>query len=166
MNEHPTDQLEQLELLNRERLEGWWDAIGQAPAYPTQSDTVVRLLRAMGYAADNDRLIQFVNDLLIPPVPRQAGKLAWNATSIVALACAMEARRLWQPFSKIHGHKFTLAEKLCQVAQHDGTEPFNDLAQFDIEGLLASAITVAHDPGAVQFVIEALRTKLKNEGIL
>lgn len=160
------DQLADIERKNRIHLENWWAAIGQEPHYPAASDTVVRLLRAMQYRADNDTLLQFVNEQIIPPVARENGRLSWNATNIVTLGCALEARRSWQPFSQLHAHKFTLAEKLAQIAEHEGEEAFYDLSEFDVEGLLGIIISVSNDPGAVQFATEALRIKLKREGVL
>jgi hypothetical protein len=91
----------------------------------------------------------YVTDGIIPPVEREAGRLRWSATTIVAAACVLDARRRWKPFSKIHGHKMTWPEKLVQLAEHGGQQAFSDLHCFDVEQLLAGIVAVAHDPGAV-----------------
>jgi hypothetical protein len=161
-----SETLADLERQNQERIAGWWDLVGQAAAYPVGSDTVVKLLRAVEYACDNDKLLQAVNDGWIPPVARQAGRLAWSASSTVSLACALEARRAWLPFSKIHGHKLTLAEKLVQLNENDGQAAIPDLAEFDIAGLLGLLVAIADDGGAVRAVAEAIRQRLRMDGVV
>lgn len=164
MSEHI--DLAAVEETNRERLLGWWDLISTEPSYPVPSTTVVKLLQAVEYRCDNDTLLGAVADGWIPPVPRQAGRMTWDATSIVALSCALEARRLWQPFSKIHGHKFSFAEKCVQLCNRDGGQPFDDLHQYDFAGLLGILHQVSGDPAAVQVMAEAIRHKLQSEGIV
>lgn len=164
MEEFETDQLTNIETRNRERLAGWFDAIGQEARYPATSDTVVRLCRVAQYAASNDILLEAVNNQWIPPVAREAGRLAWSATDIVALSCALEARRMWQPFSQLHGHKLTMPEKLRELSENG--EAINDLHKFDLDALLAILIQVSGDSSAVVCMAEAIRQKLKEEGIL
>jgi hypothetical protein len=163
-DEFELDQLTNIETRNRERLATWFDAIGREPVYPATSDTVVRLLRVAQYATSNDILLQAVNEMWIPPVAREAGRLAWSATDIVALSCALEARRMWQPCSPLHSHKLTMAEKLRELSENG--EAINDLHKFDFDALLAILIQVSGDSSAVICMAEALRQKLKSEGVL
>ena len=154
------------EALNRQRIAGWWDLLGEPPAYPVSTDVVGRLLRAVEYLADNDRVLQAVNEEWFPPPERVAGRFAWTATNIVTLGSALEARRLWKPGSKIHLHKFSAAERIRHLCEADGGEFLNDLHEFDIEGLLGMLVQVSRDSGAVEVLAEAIREKLKREGVL
>jgi len=159
-------ELSEAEQLNREQLAGWWDLLGRDPEYPASTSTVAELLSAVDYVADPDVVIRAISEGWLPPPPKAAGRHYWRASDIVQLATAMESRRAWKPFSKIHGHKLTQIERLHQVLEHRGQETFNDLAQFDYEGLLGMLHSVASDAGAVQIMTEALRQKLRSEGII
>lgn len=161
-----TDQLAALEELNRQRCRGWWDALGEEPYYPVDSATVCRLLQTVDYLVDHDWLLAAVNERMVPPVPRINGKLAWDATAIVTLTCAAEARRRWKPMSQIHAHKLSLAEKLIQLCEAEGSEAYNDLHRYDLEGLLGILHQVAGDRGAVCVIAEGIRLKLQREGKL
>jgi hypothetical protein len=161
-----TNQLATLEEVSRQRLAGWWDAMGEEPHYPCDSATVCRLLQRVDYAVDHDWLLHAIEHKMIPPPPRVAGRLAWDATHIVALAAAAEARRRWVPGSTIHFHKLSLAEKIVQCCREHGGEPFSDLHEFDLEGLLGVLHQIAGDAGAVQCIAEAIREKLKRQGVL
>jgi hypothetical protein len=160
------DQIAAIDEINRGRLQGWWDLAGEEPHYPIGTADVVRLMQRVDYLVDNDTLVAWVNEKVIPPVPRQNGRLAWHATNIVAATSAAEARRKWKAFSTVHGHKLTMIEKINQIAAHRGEAAFADLAEFDIEGLLGVLVQVSCDQGAVQIMAEALRTKLQGMGVL
>lgn len=79
---------------------------------------------------------------------------------------ALETRRMWLPFSKIHGAKMTLIEKIRRVREVRGEEAFEDLAVFDVPWLLAALVTVAHDKQAVEVMTEALKMKLMRAGVI
>jgi hypothetical protein len=160
------DQLAAAEETNQRRIEGWWHLAGEEPRYPLGTADVAKLLQRVDYLVDSDLLLAWANEGVIPPVPLQSGRPAWNATSIVTAAAAAEARRKWKPFSTIHGHKLTMIEKIHQIAEHQGGSAFNDLAAFDIEGLLGILVDVSCDRGAVQVMAEAIRTKLKEQGVI
>src|SRR5262245_48008307 len=159
-------QLAVLEDKNRERIAGWFDLAGIEAAYPVASDTVVKLLRAIEYLCDNDTLLAYLNDEIIPPVPRQNGRLVWSATNVVSLAAALEARRKWQPFSTLHAVKFSMIERLQHIYDAQGGSAFSDLAAFDIDALLGLLHQAGGDRGAVAVLAEALREKLKGAGVL
>lgn len=156
------------EEIARQRLAGWWAAMGVVePEYPADTATVVRLVQAAEYACDHDTVLAYLNGGVIPPVPEgDNGGHAWNATHIVTLACALEMRRKWKPFSQLHAAKFTATEKLMHVCEHGGESAFTDLAQYDIDALLALLVQTAGNVGLVQTLVEALRHKMKLEGVL
>lgn len=166
MQECDPDKLVTLEEKNRERLAGWWGSLGEDPRYPVGTQDAVRLLAVADYQISHDDLLAWTSENVIPPVPRQNGRLAWNATCIVAAACAAEFRRMWKPFSAIHGHKLTMVETLKQVLDREGQPTFNDLSKFDVPGLLGILHDVAGDRGATQIMVEALREKLKGIGVV
>lgn len=159
-------EIDSTESMNRQRVAGWWDVLGEPPQYPVSTDVVGRLLRAVEYQADNDRVLQAVNEEWFPPVERHAGRLAWTATNIVTLASALEARRMWKPGSKIHLHKFSAAERIRHLCESEGSEFLDDLHEFDLEGLLGMLVQVSREAGAVEIMAEAIREKLKREGVL
>jgi hypothetical protein len=161
-----SDALAQQEAAARVRVSGWFDALGETPFYPVDSETVCRLLQQQDWRIDHDWLLQAVNERWVPPVPRVNGKLAWDATAIVTLAAAAEIRRRWVPGSPIHFHKLSLAEKLIQFHEQQGGEAFSELAKLDLEGLIGMLHEVAGDRGATCFVAEALRTKLQREELM
>lgn len=155
------------EQVARERIAGWWSLLGVTdPQYPTDTATVCRLLQAVEYIVTPDDVLAYVSGGIIPPVPGDGGRHEWNATNIVALAAALELRRRWHPFSRLHGHKMTAVEKVKAICEHRGESAFEDLAQFDLEGLLGMLVQVSHDAGAVQCLAAALREKLAQEAVL
>jgi hypothetical protein len=160
------EQLEALEETNRARLSGWWDLAGLEPAYPADTETVVKLLTAVEYLCEPDVLLGYLNEQAIPPVGRVAGRLSWSATNVVTAACALEARRRWKPFSTIHAAKFSMIEKLQQIYEAKGGTAFSDLADFDLEALLGLLHQAGGDRGATSVVAEAIRQKLKGLGVL
>ena len=159
-------QLAAVEEVNRQRLEGWWAMVGEEPHYPIGTAEAAAMLQRADYDLSADTLLAWSNQGVLPPVPLQSGRPAWNATNIVTAAAAAEARRKWKPFSTIHGHKLTMIEKIHQIAEHQGGSAFKDLAAFDIEGLLGVLVDVSCDRGAVQVMAEAIRTKLKEQGVI
>ena len=139
------------------------------PSYPADTATVVRLLSAVEYDVTADTLLGYLTEKSIPPVQRLNGRLAWSATNITTAACALEARRKWKPFSTLHGHKKTMIERLQEIYAREGTNggtAFSDLADFDYDALLALLIQAGGDAGAVSCLAEALRQKLKQQGVL
>lgn len=160
------EDFEALEERNRLRLSGWWNQLGREPEYPTNTGTAVELCQAADYAVDADWVLAAISHGWVPPVPREAGRLQWDATAIVSLACAAETRRKWVPFSKMHGHKLRMIEKLQELCSREGASAFRDLDGFDFEGLLALQLQVSGDAGAVEMLNRAIHEKLKKEGIL
>lgn len=155
---------ESTEQLNRQRIASWWALLGCEPEYPAKTATVVEMLQAVEYAIDADDLVAIAGTWF-PSPERESSRLAWTATDIVAAAMALECRRLWKPFSKIHGGKLTLAEKMRQTAEHRGDELFSDLAGLDVRRLLAALHEVRNDPEAVSWVATGLELKLQQAGI-
>lgn len=155
-----------IEEQNRERIAAWWERIGQEPEYPTSTATVAALLSAVDYVCNPDIIVRAITEEWIRSPAKSGGRHHWQASDIVTLASALEYRRMWEPFSQIHGHKLTQIEKLQQVLTYRGEETFTDLAQYDYEGLLGMLHSVAHDVGAVQVMTEAIRHKLKLTGVL
>lgn len=160
------EQLTTVEETSRGHIAGWWNAIGREPDYPCDTATTVKLLRAVDYDVDPDLLLGYLTDDIIPPVPVERGRHQWSATAIVTVACAAEARRRWIAFSQIHSSKTNQAEMLVQLCERQSSDPFTDLARYDIPALLAITAQVSHCKPAVEYMVEALRTKLKLEGVL
>lgn len=158
------DNLE-IEERNQQRLAGWWALLGAEPEYPVPTSRVLELLTAVEYAIDNDLVLKAITDGWFMPPQRENSRYAWTATDIAALAAALEGRRLWRPFSQIHGHKRTHVEKLQELLNERGEQTFADLGKFDFAGLLGLLVKVSHDPGAVQVLALAIKTKLESKGI-
>jgi hypothetical protein len=161
----PTNH-ESTEELNRERILSWWGLMGEEPSYPASTATAAKLLLAVDYVADPDRLLAAMTDGWFPSPEKDGTRLQWAATDIVAAAVAFEHRRLWKPFSMVHGHKLTLPERIVQACEVKGEEVFDDLSQFDVPALLGMLHSVSHRHDLVCIVTEALRIKLRRTGVI
>ncbi len=161
----PTNH-ESIEELNRERIRPWWGLVGEEPAYPATTATAAKLLRAVEYSAEPDRLLAAVTEGWFTPPEKDGTRLQWSATDVVAAAVAFEHRRLWVPFSMVHGHKMSLPERIVQACEAKGEEVFDDLSQFDVPALLGMIHSVSHRHDLVCIVTEALRIKLRGEGVI
>lgn len=161
----PAESTIELETLNRARIVPWWQLAGEQPSYPASTATVDRLLQAVEFESTHERLLEMVDAGLIPSPERDGTRLEWSATDIVAAATALNDRRAWLPFSKIHAAKFTFAERMRQVAEHHGEQLFSDLAEMDLRRLLAALIEVKHDPQSIEWLAAGLQLKLEAMGI-
>lgn len=148
------------------KLAPWWGRIQREASYPADSGTVVELLRGVEYDVTHDDLLAYLTAGIIGPVVRENGRLAWSPLDILGLAFALENRRKWQPLSELHRHKASLGEYMVWMAQAAGGKAFRDLADHDMDSILALIVRMAGDPSAVSVLVEAVREKLRQgEGI-
>jgi hypothetical protein len=154
--------IERYEALNRERLEDWWERIGEEPAYPASTETVLRLLDAVEYRVSNAVFHDYrTNNLIVCPA-RPNGCYEWSASEIVSFARALEARRQWKPFSTLHDHKKTEFQRAKEMADKLGVPPMNDIANRSAEDLLLLMVE-SDDRGAREAIYTALQWKREQE---
>jgi hypothetical protein len=162
----PSDRALAQEEINRQRLASYWTALGEPPHYPCDSSTVCRLLQQAEYRCDPDWLLSAVDGGMIPPPPRVKGRLSWDATSIIFLACAAEVRGRWQPSSQIHGHKRSQLEKDLDEEKADAVQAVSQMARFDFEALVALLHREVNNADGIHLLASAIREKLKLAGAM
>lgn len=144
----------------------WFRQADMLPNYPASTEDVAELMNANEYDCPKDLVIRFMEDGVIRKPEMRNGRLIWTAADILSLTIALEFRRCWKRFSKLHGHKLTQFEKLQELAELDGGKCcFEDLAKWDIAGLIALLHEPGCDLGARTAIAVALRHKLREKGI-
>lgn len=145
-------------------LAPWWRTADLPSHYPvTDLETLAELMQGNEYDCDKDLILRYLEDGVIPTPERREGRLIWTAPDILALTVALEARRRWKKFSKLHGHKKNRFETLNDLAGADGC--FVDLKDWDVAGLLALLNEPGCELGARQAIAVAIRQKLKSMGV-
>jgi len=93
-------------------------------------------------------------------------RLQWTASDIVNCARAAEARRMWIPFSTLHEHKKTAAERQNAICTLEGGQMFADLPKFDFPALLGMLVEHASQPRVVETLAKAIELRLAAQGAL
>jgi hypothetical protein len=145
------------------KLEPWWHAADVHTNYPATTGDVVALLRSQEYDCSEATICEFIDAGHIQQPGRKGGRMIWWALDILGLAGALEFRRRWLPFSKLHDWKksnFSLSLEQAEAAGRSKKSVFEDLADFSIDDLLLLMVR-ADDRVARECFFESIKIKME-----
>ena len=141
----PAQQVEQaaysaeaLEVRAREAIADWWRRADRPPCYPATSADVVALLAGVEYEVTDATVHEFIDEGWILMPVRRGGKFQWTAMDVCKFAAALEQRRRWQKFSRLHVAKKSGFQRGREIAEAQGISGgvCKDLERYTFEDLL------------------------------
>ncbi len=119
-----------------DRISRLIEASGEAPSWPVDDATVLRILDRLEYRCDLEKIHQYLSAGYLGKPPIVSGKRAWGLNDFVALQIGLEMRRQWKPFSLYHDPKKSHWEIERERAEASGQQLFSDIGKHSLEDLL------------------------------